>query len=242
MTGATSTRRLRVQPLAMLPLLRSASLRTGFAAGVVDDVKLPWAVRVGVREGGEGGGRGWRGRGRGEGVDCAGGIVIGGPDGAGEDLVESGSELAAASSNVRVTLLSTVLPLLPPASDIRSRVCPAGPASRMSRSSGRDSVMPDSVTVALIRTPLTPLTVMVDGYGVAAVEPAAAVSSVMVIAAEFVIVTVWPEKAVCARSRAAKSAAATKSGRVALRGTTELSPNEVAQLIVSVDAGCGRLQ
>src|SRR3712207_8025178 len=86
MTGATSTRRLRVQPLAMLPLLRSASLRTGFAAGVVDDVKLPWAVRVGVREGGEGGGGRWRGRGRREGVDCAGGVVIGGPDGAGEDL------------------------------------------------------------------------------------------------------------------------------------------------------------
>src|SRR6185436_3060359 len=75
----------------------------------------------------------------------------------------SGKLLPAASSNVKVTLL-TAMPL--PTSDMMIAFCPPGPTSMMSTSSGNVWLKLFKVTVRLVIVPVAG-TEMVDGKGVA---------------------------------------------------------------------------
>src|SRR5215212_282442 len=79
--------------------------------------------------------------------------------------VLSASELAASSSN---TKLMPLMPLVPPTSDKRIIFWPAGPTSKMSRSSGRGCVRPNKETLTSVTVPDMPATVMFDGNGFAA--------------------------------------------------------------------------
>lgn len=77
----------------------------------------------------------------------------------------SGKLLAVASSRVSVMFVAAVLP---PTSDIMIAFCPPGPTSRMSTSSGEVWLKLFNVTVKLATVPVTPETVSVAGYGLAA--------------------------------------------------------------------------
>ncbi len=79
-------------------------------------------------------------------------------------ICEAGSIWLAASSNVKLTLL-TGIPS--PASDMSRTVWPPGPTSRISKSDGYVWVSPTRLTVTLVTVPLTPETLIADGYGVA---------------------------------------------------------------------------
>ncbi len=72
----------------------------------------------------------------------------------------SGIVAAAASLNVTLTFVTAVPP---PASDIRSTLCPAGPTSKISKSSGKVWVRLFRVTVTFVTVPPKPEALMVDG-------------------------------------------------------------------------------
>src|SRR5690349_3984399 len=75
---------------------------------------------------------------------------------------EAGRDAEAVSSKVRLTL--TVSKLLP-TSDMRMIFCPPGPTSRMSTSPGKVWLKPKSWTITRLTVPVTPETLMADGYG-----------------------------------------------------------------------------
>jgi len=78
---------------------------------------------------------------------------------------------AAASSNVKFTLLNRPLP---PASDISIVFCPEGPLRRMSKSAGNAWLLvfrPVKLTVTFEIAPISPLIAIVEGYGLAGVAP-----------------------------------------------------------------------
>jgi hypothetical protein len=61
-----------------------------------------------------------------------------------------------------------VTPVLDPASDMRTTLCPAGPTNSTSRSGDHVCENPQSVAVTFWRLPSPAGTVILDGYGVAA--------------------------------------------------------------------------
>src|ERR1700722_12304712 len=73
-----------------------------------------------------------------------------------------GTVAAAASSNVSVRLLT---PVPPPALAMSSVSCPLGPTRRISKSFGNWWLKLFKVTVTLLRAPLTPATLIDEGYG-----------------------------------------------------------------------------
>jgi len=75
---------------------------------------------------------------------------------------ESGSDDAAASSSVSVTLVAHSNP---PQSDMMIAFAPVGPTRSTSMSSGDRCVRPLSVTASDVNVVPTPLTLIVDGYG-----------------------------------------------------------------------------
>jgi hypothetical protein len=80
-----------------------------------------------------------------------------------------GNVEAASSSNVKVRLVTLYL-FCPPTFAIRIDLCPCGPTRRISTSLGNPWLNPKRVTVALVTAwPENPVTVIDDGYGVAAV-------------------------------------------------------------------------
>ena len=89
---------------------------------------------------------------------------------------DTGSAEAAASDNVSVTLLAEPLPQ----SDIGIIACPVGLTSSTSTSLAQVWFRFRNVSVTLLMVPPNPLTLIVEGYGVAAPE------SGIVIAAELV--------------------------------------------------------
>ena len=54
---------------------------------------------------------------------------------------------------------------VPPASDMNSTACPAGPTSKASMSPGKLCVTPSNVSATRETMPVNPLTLMAEGYG-----------------------------------------------------------------------------
>jgi hypothetical protein len=75
--------------------------------------------------------------------------------------VSPGNGLAAKSSSLSVTLV--IPPQHPPASDMIMAVCPPGPISSMSMSTGLVWVMLFSLTVTLVTAPGIPATTIFEG-------------------------------------------------------------------------------
>jgi hypothetical protein len=73
---------------------------------------------------------------------------------------EEGRLLAAASSRVRVTFVTSSAP---PTSDIMMAFCPPGPTNRMSMSEGKVWARLLSFTVTFVTVPPKPATDMFDG-------------------------------------------------------------------------------
>jgi hypothetical protein len=98
----------------------------------------------------------------------------------------SGTPVAAASSNVRVTLLREKPVPPPPASVINRTFTPVGPTSNRPMSSGKLCVSPAIWTVTLLTVPGWRETLTVEGYG------DAGEASVIVIGLAFVNFTGVP--------------------------------------------------
>ena len=78
---------------------------------------------------------------------------------------DEGREFGASSSNVKTTLEISVPES---ASEIKITLCPVGPTIRTSISLGYVCEMPYNVALTFPTTPVMPDTLIVDGYGVAA--------------------------------------------------------------------------
>jgi hypothetical protein len=90
----------------------------------------------------------------------------------------SGRLVAAASSNVKVTPATGVVP---PTSDMIIAFCPPGATSSTSTSSGNEWPKPFKVTVKLVIVDAGKATFSVDGYGVAVPEKLIVIDDVLQI-------------------------------------------------------------
>ena len=133
----------------------------------------------------------------------------------------AGSPLAALSRHPRSAELTQpgAGVHLPPVSEVRKTATPVGPASNTSMSFCDECAMPLAcVTERLVSTPAWPLTMMFDGYGVAARGTPLTVASLIVIG---VALMTWTAEAEAANT--ADAISDPKPSRIRVDGRSDLA-------------------